>query len=97
MDDPLLSDSEIRFLEHVCLGPGLVANIFIAPHKDGLCLILVDATSEAGRIQAMQQKGNELVLCMERLRKVELKLRDCLAQKEDHSGRRSHDVVKSND
>lgn len=83
LEDRMFSETEIVFLEHVSLSASLTANIYISATESGLCVILMDVTSEFNRIKSMQQTGNELCLCRERLRKVEQQLQQSLQAYQD--------------
>ncbi len=69
------------FIEHICFKPDSFANIHISSEEKGICVILLDVTHEVMRIKAMQQTGNELHLCRERLNRVEKKLKQALTRK----------------
>ncbi len=75
MEESMFSDCQSIFIEHVFFTSDSTANIYISTDGQGICVILTDVTPEVRRIEAMQQTGNELNLCRERLRQLELRLR----------------------
>lgn len=74
VDDFMFTDYQNIFIEHVFFTTDSMANIYISTDGQGICVVLTDITSEVRRIEAMQQTGNELNLCKERLRQAESKL-----------------------
>lgn len=65
-------------IEHVFFKPDSFANIYVVTTENGICVTLLDSTPEVKRIEAMQQTGNELNLCKERLKQAEKKLKQAL-------------------
>ena len=71
VEESMFSDCQSIFIEHVFFTSDSTANIYISTDGQGICVILTDVTPEVRRIEAMQQTGNELNLCRERLRRLE--------------------------
>lgn len=74
----MFGESETVFLEYVRLGDNLYANVLSSVTPNGICVILLDVTDQATRIQSMQQSGNELFLCREQLIKTKKLLQQSL-------------------
>ena len=75
VEESMFTDCQTLFIEHVFFTTESTANVYISTDEQGICVILTDVTSEVRRIEAMQQNGNELNLCKERLRQAESKLK----------------------
>ncbi len=67
VQDGMFRENETVFFEYVSLGDNLYANVLSSVTPNGICVILLDVTDQARRIQSMQQSGNELFLCREQL------------------------------
>jgi PAS domain S-box-containing protein len=89
-------DSSPTFLPYVKTDSGLSADIYLFDGEEGVWVLLMDATWEARKRKAIQQKANDLSLYVVEQQKVGEELQQKKDELEEIVERRTHALAKAN-
>jgi PAS domain S-box-containing protein len=89
-------DTSPLFLPYVKTDSGLSADIYLFDSEEGTWVLLLDATWEARKRRAIQQKANDLSLYVTEQQKVEEELQQAKDELEEMVERRTHALAKAN-
>ncbi|HEX8144790.1 MAG TPA: PAS domain S-box protein [Pyrinomonadaceae bacterium] len=89
-------DSSPLFLPYMKTDSGLSADIYLFTGEEGTWVLLMDATWEARKRKAIQQKANDLSLYVVEQQKVEEELQQAKSELEELVERRTHALAKAN-
>jgi PAS domain S-box-containing protein len=89
-------DASPMFLPYVKTDSGLSADIYMFDDEAGTWVLLMDATWEARKRKAIQQKANDLSLYVVEQQKVEEELQQKKDELEELVERRTHALAKAN-
>ena len=89
-------DASPLFLPYMKTDSGLSADIYLFNGEEGTWVLLLDATWDARKRKAIQQKANELSLYVVEQQKVEEELQQAKDELEELVERRTHALAKAN-
>ena len=89
-------DTSPMFLPYVKTDSGLSADVYLFSNEEGNWVLLLDATWEARKRKAIQQKANDLSLFVVEQQKVGEELQQAKDELEEIVERRTHALAKAN-
>lgn len=89
-------DTSPMFLPYVKTDSGLSADVYLFNNEEGNWVLLLDATWEARKRKAIQQKANDLSLFVVEQQKVGEELQQAKDELEEIVERRTHALAKAN-